>query len=82
MDTEYECPDCGTLHYAPTPVTTCDCRASKIRTETCPVCKGTTWIEHGDEGDETCPRCDGTGKVHAPTCGCHDCFTSRDGQAR
>lgn len=23
---EFECPDCGTLHYAPTPVA-CDCRA-------------------------------------------------------
>lgn len=30
MDTEYECPDCGTLHYAPTPVK-CDCRASALR---------------------------------------------------
>lgn len=61
MDTEYECPDCGTLHYAPTPVE-CDCSPAMAAALA------------EDDRPEAIP--------HAATCPCHDCFTSRDGQAR
>lgn len=97
MDTEHECPDCGTLHYAPTLVK-CDCRAS------CDwgYCSKTA-SESAQRDGETRPYCAEHGALnrlmlrsiaaarrssrercasHVATCPCHDCFTSRDGQAR